>query len=51
MSLTSNKEDSDYLSNLQEQNGKEYEDAAEEIRDSGKIKSKQTKESMQYKKK
>ena len=46
MTLNSNKEDSDHLSKLQEQNG---EDAAEEVEDSGKIKSKQTKESIQKK--
>ena len=46
MTLNSNKEDSDQLSKLQEQNG---EDAAEEVEDSGKRKSKQTKESIQKK--
>ena len=48
MTLNSNKEDSDHLSKLQEQNG---EDAAEEVEDSGKRKSKQTKESIQKKQK
>ena len=43
MNLNSNKEDSDYLSKLQEQNGEGYEDAAEEVEDSGKTKGKQTK--------
>ena len=33
MSLNSSKEDSDHLSKLQEQNGEEYEDAAEEVED------------------
>ena len=51
MSLVSNKEDSDRLSKLQEQNGEEYEDAAEEVDDSGKRKGKQTKESIQRKQK
>ena len=36
MSLNSSKEDSDHLSKLQEQNGKEYDDTAEEVEDSGK---------------
>ena len=49
MSLNSNKEDSDHLPKLQEQNGEECEDGAEEIEDSGKRKSKQTKESIQKK--
>ena len=40
MSLNSTKEDSDHLSKLQEQNGEEYEDGAEEIEDSGTRKSK-----------
>ena len=47
MSLNSNKEDYDYLSTLREQNGEEYEDAAEEVEDSGKREGKQTKESIQ----
>ena len=47
MSLNSNKEDSNLLSKLQEQNGEEYEDAAEEVEDSGKREGKQTKESIQ----
>ena len=51
MSLNSNKEDSDHLSTLQEQNGEEYEDPAEEVEDSGKRKGKQTKESIQRKQK
>ena len=34
--VTLNKEDSDDLSKLQEQNGEEYEDAAEEVEDRGK---------------
>ena len=51
MSLNSNKEDSNLLSKLQEQNGEEYEDAAEEIEPSGKRKGKHTKESMQSKQK
>ena len=42
----SNKENSDYLPKLQKQSGEEYEDGAEEIEDSGKRKSKQTKESI-----
>ena len=46
MSLNSSKVDSDHLSKLQEQNGEEYEDAAEEVEDSGKRKGKQTKESI-----
>ena len=48
MTLNSNKEDSDHPSKLQEQN---REDAAEEVKDSGKRKSKQTKESIQKKQK
>ena len=36
MSLNSSEEDSDHLSKLKEQNGEEYEDAAEEGEDSGK---------------
>ena len=51
MTLSSNKEDSDYLSKLQEQNREEYEDPAEEVENSGKRKSKQTKKSMQRKQK
>ena len=51
MSLDSNKEDSDHQSKLQEQNGDEYEDAAEEVEDNGKRKGKQTKESIQSKQK
>ena len=51
MSLNSDKEDSDHLSKLQEQNGEEYEDAAEEIEENGKRKGKQTKESIQRKQK
>ena len=46
MTFNSNKEDSDHLSKLQE-HGKEYQDAAEEVEDSGKREGKQTKESMQ----
>ena len=38
MSFNSSKEDSDHLSKLQEQNGEEYKDAAEEVEDSGKKK-------------
>ena len=38
MSLNSSREDSDHLSKLQEQNGEEYEDAAEEVQDSRKKK-------------
>ena len=49
MSLNSDEEDSDHLSKLQEQNGEEYEDAAEEIEENGKRKGKQTKESIQRK--
>ena len=49
MSLNSSKEDSDHLSKLQEQNGEEYEDAAEKVQDSRKRKGKQTKESIQRK--
>ena len=33
MSLNSNKENSDHLSTLQEQNGEEYEDVAEKVED------------------
>ena len=51
MSLNSNKKDSDNLSKLQEQNREEYEDGTEEIEDTGKRKSKKTKESIQRKKK
>ena len=51
MSLNNSKESSDHLSTLQEQNGEEYEDAAEEVEDSGKRKGKQTKESIQRKQK
>ena len=51
MSLNNNKEDSDHLSKLQEQNGEEYEDVAEEVEDSGKRKDKQTQESIQRKQK
>ena len=51
MSLNSNKKDSDNLSKLQEQNREEYEDGAEEIEDTGKRKSKKTKENIQKKKK
>ena len=47
MTFNSNKEDSGHLSKLQEQNGEEYEDAAEEVEDSGKREGKQTKESIQ----
>ena len=47
MRLNKSEENSDYLSKLQEQNGEEYEDVAEEVEDSGKRKSKQTKESIQ----
>ena len=47
----SNKENSDYLPKLQKQSGEEYEDGAEEIEDSGKRKSKLTKESVQQKQK
>ena len=36
MSLNSSKEDSDHLSKLQEQNGEEYKDAAEEVEESRK---------------
>ena len=49
MFLSSSKEDSDHLSKLQEQNGEEYEDAAEEVEDGRKRKGKQTKESIQRK--
>ena len=51
MTLNSNKKDSDNLSKLQEQNREEYEDGAEEIEDTGKRKSKKTKENIQKKKK
>ena len=51
MSLNNSKEDSDHLSKLQEQNGEEYEDAAEEVEDSRKRKSKHTKESIPRKQK
>ena len=51
MSLISSKEDSDHLSKLQEQNGEEYKDAAEEVEDSGKRKGKQIKESIPRKQK
>ena len=51
MSLNNSKEGSDHLSTLQEQNREEYEDAAEEVEDSGKRKGKQTKESIQRKQK
>ena len=51
MTFNSNKEDSGHLSKLQEQYGEEYEDAAEEVEDSGKREGKQTKESIQKKKK
>ena len=47
MTFNSNEEDSGHLSKLQEQNGEEYEDAAEEVEDSGKREGKQTKESIQ----
>ena len=47
MTFNNNKEDSGHLSKLQEQNGEEYEDAAEEVEDSGKREGKQTKESIQ----
>ena len=46
MSLISSKEDFDHLSKLQEQNGEEYKDAAEEVEDSGKRKGKQIKENI-----
>ena len=49
MSLNSGEEDYYYLSKLQDQNGGEYKDAAEEIEDSGKRKGKQAKENMQRK--
>ena len=51
MRLNKSEENSDYLSKLQEQNGEEYEDVAEEVEDSGKRKSKQTKKSIQGKQK
>ena len=51
MTFNTNKEDSDHLFKLQEQNGEEYEDAAEEIEGSGKREGKQTKESIQRQKK
>ena len=51
MSLNSSGEDSEHLSKLQEQNGEEYKDAAEEVEDSGKRKSKKIKESIQRKQK
>ena len=51
MSLNSSKDDSDHLSILQEQNGEEQKDAAEEVEDSGKRKGKLTKESIQRKQK
>ena len=51
MSLNSNKKDSDNLSKLQEQNREEYEDGAEEIEYTVKIKSNKTKENIQKKKK
>ena len=47
--MISSIEDSDHLSKLQEQNGEEYEDAAEKVQDSRKRKGKQTKESIQRK--
>ena len=47
MTFNTNKEDSDHLFKLQEQNGEEYEDATEEIEGSGKREGKQTKESIQ----
>ena len=47
--MNSNKEDYDYLSTLREQNGEEYEDAAEEVEDSGKRKGKQAKGNIQTK--
>ena len=49
MSLNSGEEDYDYLSKLQDQNGREYEDAAKEIEDCGKRKGKQAKENRQRK--
>ena len=49
MSLNSGEEDYDYLSKLQDQNGRKYKDAAEEIEDCGKRKGKQAKENMQRK--
>ena len=47
MAFNSNELDSDHLSKLQEQNGEEYEDAAEEVKDRGKREGKQAKEIMQ----
>ena len=49
--MNSREEESDHLSKLQEQNGEKYEDAAEEVEDSWKRKSKQTRESIQRKQK
>ena len=46
MSLNSSEEGSDHQSKLQEQKGEEYEDAAEEVEDSGKRKGKHTKENI-----
>ena len=51
MSYNSSKEDLDHLSKLQEQNGEEYEDVAEEVEDSGKRNGKHTQESIQRKQK
>ena len=45
-SLNSSEEDSDHQFRLQEQNWEKYEDAAEEVEDSGRRKGKQTNESM-----
>ena len=47
MSLISSKEDSDHLSKLQEQNGEEYKDSAEEVEDSGKRKASRSKKVYQ----
>ena len=49
--MNSSEEDPDHLSKLHEQNREEYEDATEEVEDSGKGKGKQTKESIQRKQK
>ena len=49
MSLNNSKEDSDHLSKLQEQNGEEYEDAAEEVEDSEKRRPKASRPKKVYK--
>ena len=49
MSCNCGEEDPDHLSKSQDQNGEKYEDAAEEVEDSGKRKGKQAKGNIQTK--